>query len=127
MDDQKKTGLIDSSKDGIVSAIKAAGNVGASVLETIGNLAGTAIKSTAEATGDLGTAAKNLVEGAVEGAKGLGFDATEAVSVAATGALKAAGEISAEAGAKVRDALTGTIAGVKVVLKEPFKATAETN
>jgi len=57
------------------------------VIETIGNLAGTAIKSTAGA----------------------------------------AGEISSEAGQKVRDALTGTIAGVKVVLKEPFKATAEKN
>ena len=122
MDDQKK-GLIESSKDGIVSAIRGAGNVGSAVIGTIGNLAGTAIKSTAEATGDLGAAAKGLVEGVIEGAKELGLDATEAASAAATGALKAAGEIGAEAGQKVRNALTGTIAGVKVVLKEPFKAT----
>ena len=122
MDDQKKTGLIDAGKDGIVKAIRGAGNVGSAVIETIGNLAGTAIKSTAETAGDLGAAAVGLVEGAVQGAKELGLDATEAVSATATGALKAAGEISAEAGEKVRNVLTGTIAGVKVVLKEPFKA-----
>src|SRR2546425_680774 len=80
------------------------------------------IKTTARMSGDLGAAAKGLVEGASQGAKELGLDATEAASAAATGALKAAGLIGSEAGERVRNALTGTIAGVKVVLKEPFNS-----
>jgi hypothetical protein len=67
-------------------------------------------------SGDLGTAAKGLVEGAIQGARELGLDVTEAAAAAATGALKAAGEVGSEAGARVRNALTGTIAGVRVVL-----------
>jgi len=40
------------------------------------------IKTTARMSGDLGTAAKGLVEGAIQGAKELGLNATEAASAA---------------------------------------------
>jgi hypothetical protein len=72
--------------------------------------------------GDVGVAAKGLVEGSVHGARELGLDVTEAASAAGTGAVKAASQFGSEAGRKVRDALAGTIAGVKVVLHEPFKS-----
>ncbi len=67
MDDQKNTGLMDSAKDGIVSAIRGAGNVGTAVIETIGNLADTAIKGTGEAAGEIGEEAGQKVRDALTG------------------------------------------------------------
>ena len=71
--------------------------------------------------GDVGTAARNAVEGAIQGAKEIGVSAEDAAAAAATGALKAAGEISTAAVDQVSRAATGVISGVKVVVKEPFQ------
>ena len=79
------------------------------------------IRTTAKLSGDLGRAARGLVEGAIETAKELGVDASEAAATAATAATRAAADIGGTAGAKVREAVVGTIQGVKVILKEPFE------
>jgi hypothetical protein len=92
-------------------------------VDTISHTSRAVIKSTADVGGDLGTAAKGLVEGSIHAAKDLGMSAEEAASAAGNGALEAAGSIGSTAEEKVRNALTGTISGVKVVLKEPFKST----
>jgi len=95
---------------------------GAEALSTISHTAGSVIASTVEVGGDLGAAAKGLVEGAIHSAKDVSLSAEAAASAAGTGALEAAGKLGSKAGQTVRDALSGTISGTKVVLKEPFKS-----
>ena len=95
--------------------------IGAETIDTVSVSARTLIKSAAEVGGDIGTVARNTVEGAIAGAKQVGLNVEEAASAAATGAIKGAGEVSQQAVQQARNAVTGVIAGVKVVLKEPFK------
>jgi hypothetical protein len=98
---------------------------GGSDLRSLEQAAESVIRTTAKLSGDLGHAARGLVEGAIQGAKELGIDATEAAATAATAATRAAAELGSTAGEKVREAVVGTIQGVKVILKEPFEGSGE--
>ena len=112
---------VKDKKDKMVGSIKGTGEVLNAAVDTVSVSARTLVKSAAEVGGDLGTVARNTVEGAISGAKQVGLNVEEAASAAATGAIKGAGEVSEQAVHQVRNAVTGFIAGVKVVVKEPFK------
>jgi len=89
----------------------------AETIDTVSGSARTLVKSAAEVGGDIGTVARNAVEGAIFGAKQVGLNVEERLG-GRHRAIKGRRR-SASSRPAVRNAVTGVIAGVKVVLKEP--------
>jgi len=77
------------------------------------------VRHTARLKGDLGSAARNIVQGAICAARDLGLDVRAAASAAAEGATEAAGELGCEAARNVRRALLRTVDGILVAVRQP--------
>jgi hypothetical protein len=79
------------------------------------------IDHTARLGGDLGSAARNVVQGTIYAAKDLAIDASRAASAAAEGALAAALDLGSAAAGEVREALAGTIDGIRIEFQEAWR------
>ena len=112
-----------AARGAVIGILRGTKATGAEAVTTISHTASSVIKHTSEVGGDLGAAATGLVEGAIHSARDVGLTGEEAASAAGTAAVEAANKLGTAAGNSVRGAVTGTISGVKVVLKEPSRAT----
>lgn len=95
------------------------GNGRGAGLRPIEQMAESVIHATARLSGDLGQAAKGMVEGTIHAAREIGLDTAEAARAAATGARRAAGEVGGAAVETVRDALAGSMRGMKRARSNP--------
>ena len=115
-------GIIETVKDKSVAAVKGAGNIVETTVDTAAQILATTVKDTAKVGGDVGAGATGLAAGAIKDVKELGVKAENATAAVAGGALKAVGEVGSAAVDAVRKTVTKPGNSDKVVLKEPETA-----